>query len=340
MIHEHEKIGIELHQRPKSVGVIKRCNRDFVVREITEDGIVGLLDETRLSGSYTAPYTIFNVTKNGVPTKHAVMEVVRQLRVPPDDITYQGMKDKWAITSQLVAIRSACLPPECGFDHRDIYLRDIGTSDKPLRLGGNIGNAFCIRVRNCHQWPDLSDIHRVPNFFGMQRFGRDCNEHHVGRLLLTGDYVAAAESISFPPLRERFEQVLDESGETHRIAFLHPSMLESTRFSILQWQSYLFNRLVSHYLRKNDKLLSLFPLWRPEHRTLYKRVWEPRSQLDADFVRLAAKSERRTLVCPSNFRLRVESDDNLVFEFELPSGSYATTVLGQLYTLVETEHGG
>ena len=250
------------------------------------------------------------------------------------------MKDKWAITSQIIAIRSECLVPECSFEHQNIYLRDIGSSDRPFRLGGNIGNSFCIRVRNSHQWPDLSDIHRVPNFFGAQRFGRDCDEHHVGRLLLTGNCVAAAESISFPPLRKRFEQALDESGGMHRIAFLHPSILESTRFSILQWQSYLFNRLVSHYLRKNDELPSLFPLWRPEYRTLYKRVWEPRSHFDADFIRLAAKSERRTLVCPSNFRFKAENDNNLVFEFDLPSGSYATVVLGQLYSLVETEHGG
>lgn len=45
------------------------------------------------------------------------------------------------------------------------------------------------------------------------------------------------------------------------------------------------------------------------------------------------------MVRPGNFKF-IQEDGDAILEFELPSGSYATIVLGQMYTLVENEHGG
>jgi len=69
-------------------------------------------------------------------------------------------------------------------------------------------------------------------------------------------------------------------------------------------------------------------------------VWESAESIDKEFERMAARTQRRTMVSPRNFTFRNECDQSVVFEFELPSGSYATVVLGQLYTLVEKEYGG
>lgn len=341
MIHHRERIGIELNEQPKPRGVIKRCNRDFIVREITTKGALPLLGHTTLSRSYDKDaYVLFNMTKQGITSNDAVFEVARQLHVRVKDVTMHGMKDRWAITSQLIAIRSDVLSKERRFNHHSIYVRDIGTVSQPLRIGGNKGNRFWIRVRRCYTWPDLADVHAVPNFFGGQRFGRLGDEQHVGRLLLTGNAEEAGYRITFPPLRWRLEQALSECNGNHRQAFLHPMMQEVSKFSVLQWQSYLFNRLVSAHIQSGLHLPETFPFWCNKHSALYQGVWESAESIEKEFERMAARTQRRTMVSPRNFTFRNERDQSVVFEFELPSGSYATVVLGQLYELVEKEHGG
>ncbi len=343
MIHDLEKCGVELHDGSKICGTIKRCNRDFIVREIvgTDSTVVNLLNATHFTHFEEEPYLVFNMTKNGISSNQAVTEVARQLHVPPRDVTIQGMKDRWAITSQHIAVRSECLLPEPSFEHQSIYLQNVGVANSSFRLGGNVGNSFYIRIRNSHTWPDLDRIRRVPNFFGAQRFGRNCNEQDVGQLLLIGNYAGAAESISFPPAQKKYQDhLLGESDGAYKGTFLDPHILDSTRFSILQWQSFLFNKLLSHYIRSGITLPNTIPLWRPEHQGLYDSVWKPQEKLDSDFVKLAIKSRRRTSFVPQNLNFSVERDDNVVFQFDLPSGSYATVVLGQLYTLIEKKHGG
>ncbi len=342
MIHKRKEIGIELNETTKPRAVIKRCNRDFIVRELSKDGVLPLLkNSSPLDCSVSSSaYRLFNMTKNGVTTKGAISEVARQLKLSKKYITYHGMKDRWALTSQTIGIKSGYIARDAYFEHHAIYLKEIGTSDCPLRLGGNHGNRFWIRARRCQQWPDLTHVKTIPNFYGQQRFGRNGSDQYIGHLLLTGNVYEARQSITYPPTRQLLDHVLDECHGNDKLAFLHPAMLESTRFSILQWQSYLFNKLLSSYVHTGTQIPKRLPLWQILHQQLYSEVWGDYDTIDDDFYQLTVRSSRKTVFHPLNFRFRTSENFNQVFEFDIPSGSYATIVLGQVCSPVEVRHGG
>jgi len=331
-----EYIGIELNEEAKPKATIKRSNEDFIVCESTENGVIPVLNRTQLNGFHgKGKYTLYNLTKNGLTTHDAISEVASHLKVADRDFTYQGMKDRHAITSQLIAIESRHLGARHDFQHQRIFLQDIGNRNKPLRIGGNTGNFFRIRVLTCHKWIDLSKIKKIPNFFGQQRFGKMATEQHVGRLLLMGFCEEAASSIQFPPQIRQYGHILEECAGDHKRAFLHPKMHRSTRFSVQQWQSYLFNRLVSRYIGKEIDLPNSFALWTQGSRKTYESVWDHRGKIDTDFARFASPTVRKTIIAPQCFSYDNSDNQSVTLQFQLPSGSYATVVLGQLFELIE-----
>lgn len=274
MIHHREKIGIELVVKAKPKGVIKRINLDFIVCEMTRAfGTLPLLGTTRLDGvSRNCAFVLFNLTKQGITSHDAVCEVARQLRVSSEIISMHGMKDRWATTAQLIAVQADVFSRDLAFSHSHINLGYLGTACQPLYRGGNAGNFFRIRIRQCYEWPDFSAARTVPNFFGSQRFGKTGDEQDIGKLLLIGKAEDAWYKISYLPLRKLLEQALKQSDGDYRQAFLHPMMRETTMFAIQQWQSYLFNKLLSQHIRCSLSLPEAFPLWCRKYSSLYQSV--------------------------------------------------------------------
>lgn len=71
---------------------VKRLREDFVVREVTQ---------FPLSGGHFSTYVL---EKNGLGTPEAIQEIIKVWNLPRNQISYGGLKDRHAITSQTITI--------------------------------------------------------------------------------------------------------------------------------------------------------------------------------------------------------------------------------------------
>lgn len=201
-----EFVGIENYATFKTKGFkceYKTLYKDFIVKEIDKNGKILSLKENRISSSFSNElndrYTTFNLTKINRDTFEAVRKLSKALNVPYNSIYYSGLKDKRAISVQKISIRGNYIKELKTLKIRDIFVRNIYPSKKPVKLGSHLGNHFIITMRNLE---DINNLRQnivkslkflntfgFPNYFGLQRFGTyRPNSHKVGRLILKGDY--------------------------------------------------------------------------------------------------------------------------------------------------------
>lgn len=199
-------VGIEIYGKSKIKGIngeYKTLFKDFIVKEIDRNGKILSINEDLTSPNFSRDlkdkYTTFNLIKVNRDTFEAVRKVSKALKIPPNLIHYSGLKDKQSISVQKMSIKGDFAKELKNLKIRDIFIRNIYPSKKPVKLGSHRGNHFTITVRNLDHVKNLKqDIEKrlnfletfgFPNYFGLQRFGNyRPNSHIVGRLLLEGDY--------------------------------------------------------------------------------------------------------------------------------------------------------
>jgi len=184
-------------------GRLKQQPEDFVVEEVTADGVVLGVGGGGVSRSQAlADYTVFTLEKNNWDTMRAVKEISKRVGVSRKRFSFAGTKDKKAVSTQRVSAYRVPVEKLEKVSIRDMELRDFGFSDHPVELGDLSGNRFTITVRginldkNCLSenlaalTSELSD--GFPNFFGLQRFGitRPIT-HLVGKKIVLGDIEGA-----------------------------------------------------------------------------------------------------------------------------------------------------
>lgn len=164
------------------------------LRERPEDFLVEEIPLYQPSG--TGEHVYMLVQKRSMSTLDMVGVLAKHFGVRRHDIGFAGLKDKRAITRQVVSVR---LP---GGDVADVpMLRDdrlsvlwVDRHDNKLRRGHLRGNRFSIRVRGVafqaalHAQRELERLARdgMPNRIGPQRFGMLGNNHLIGRALVLG----------------------------------------------------------------------------------------------------------------------------------------------------------
>jgi tRNA pseudouridine13 synthase len=331
-------IGIEIDDNNRPPAYIKDSNNDFIVCEVTKKGVMPLLRESVIGdNSCSDSYKLFNLTKNGYTTQDAILEISNQFGIAKEAISYHGMKDKNALTCQLIAIPTELLTQGHSFNNRNIFLQGVGSTSAPLLKGGNEGNFFHIRLVTNDKWTDLKKINNVYNFFGHQRFGAFMDEQNIGRFLLMGLHKDAASKISFYKQKILFKKALSLCGNDYEQAFLHPTFIQSTRFAIQQWQSYLFNKLLSRYIKLGIEIPDQLPLWNTRRRKIYDSVWGYCGKINHEMIKLASGTIRKTKYSPQ--KLNFSSDNkSITLQFKIPSGCYATTVLEQLFDIKEKRY--
>lgn len=168
--------------------------------------------------SHRKNYTQFVMYKENTDTMEAVKSIARCLRYKLKLLTYAGVKDKRAKTSQLVT--GYRIEPEklasLNSKLRNVKLGNFTYVEDALKLGDLGGNRFRVAIRKVTA--SVEDIKRCVtslsedgfiNYFGMQRFGTtEVPTHHIGRALLLGQWQKAIELILKP--RERDEPNLAE----------------------------------------------------------------------------------------------------------------------------------
>jgi tRNA pseudouridine13 synthase len=148
------------------------------------------------------------VEKRGMSTLEMVHVLARHFGVRRRDVGYAGLKDKKAITRQIVSIWA----PGRSIDdfpmlrHERIAVLWADRHANKLRPGHLKGNRFSIRVRGV-PFHGAVTAQRVlerlardglPNRIGEQRFGFLANNHLIGRAIILGRWSDAADLLLGP----------------------------------------------------------------------------------------------------------------------------------------------
>ncbi len=206
--HPIEKvIGIDYYctQIPGIGGKLRTKIEDFIVEEIGINGEILKLQQMSARNIKDVPQNLstYNLVleKYNLETFYAIHQIATQLRTPYRNIGFAGLKDKRALTSQLISISGVKLPQLLKIERPNIYLNRIRPG-KVIKLGFLNGNHFQITIRNCEgsyneiatKIDQITKIVStfVPNYYGPQRFGalRPIS-HKLGRALLVDDYESA-----------------------------------------------------------------------------------------------------------------------------------------------------
>lgn len=146
--------------------------------------------------------------KRNLATMDAIAVIARHFGVKKSAVGYAGLKDKRAITRQVVSIHAPGRKPEDFplLEHPAINILWADLHVNKLRVGHLQGNRFSIRIRNvepsavtrARKILDRLAKTGVPNRFGEQRFGYLGNNHLVARDMIAGDFQAAVEDLLGP----------------------------------------------------------------------------------------------------------------------------------------------
>ena len=321
---------------PVASGLIRQKPEDFRVAETLS---------FELSGAGDHIYLLLE--KTGANTDWVATQLANLSGLKSVDIGYAGLKDRHAVTRQWFSLHMPNQPePDWSALPDSIRLLSKTRHEKKLKTGAIKQNNFelCIRNLQCDKTllNDRLEIIResgVPNYFGIQRFGR--NNANVSRFIALkgnkkrikrqqrGLLISAARSYLFNHILSQrvdmnnWNQIID--GDV--------LMLDGTRSVFIpdDIDSVLQTRL-SH--------LDIHPctvLWgggRELTRGLAARLIEDvidqypliTQALEKVGATLAHRAMR---VNVKNFSWQID-DDQLMLAFSLMSGAYATSVLNEI----------
>lgn len=326
-----------VHGKPASKADLRTHNSDFVVQEILPFGPTG-----------EGEHHLLHIRKDGLNTADVAKILSGFAHVHPKEVTYAGQKDKNAVTEQWFGVRipGKETPDWASLNSEELTILSSHRHSKKLRIGALAGNRFSLTLRNVTDMEDvlarlaLIKETGVPNYFGEQRFGHDGKNLMFGRHMFSGKKVKDRKKRSMYLSAVRsylFNCVTSARLAEHGLAKLDGDcvLLAGSRsyFVAEKWDEALLTRL-----DKKDIQLSA-PMWGrgsllPEGEAA---VFE--SQVLADFEQdrdglehAGLDQERRPLLLePQHLTYQQEGEDVIVLKFALPSGSFATSVLRELF---------
>jgi tRNA pseudouridine13 synthase len=256
-------------------------------------------------------HVYLHVRKVGANTDWAARRIAGHASVRARDVGYAGRKDRHGIATQWFScwLPGRLAPDFSKLNAEGLAVLRVRRHERKLRRGMHAGNRFRIRIRDLAATGDRdsaeADLHRrveriqrdgFPNYFGEQRFGNQGNNLRHADDLMRGRAVS----------------------ERKRDLYLSAA------------RSYLFNRDLSRRVAAGD--------WRDECGWLFGTSRTPlpvaREASLADWYagleRVGVKAQKRPrAIVPGHLEYEIQ-DGDLSLAFELPAGSYATSLLREL----------
>ncbi len=321
--------------KPAAHGMIKLQPEDFQVTEV-------LGFEPDGAGEHLFLY----IEKRGLNTQELVNTIARQLSIKAANIAYSGLKDRHAVTRQWLSVwHPAKINTDLLKSDQFRVLKSARHHSK-LKRGSHRANHFQITVNQLSHIDEVeAAIERVrrqgvPNYFGLQRFGRDGRNIDKAAAMFSGNkrvdrhqrglYLSAVRSFLFNQvLSERVEQ-----GSWNRA-------LEGEVLTLAGSQSFFHAPTVDAVLLQRLAEFDVHPsspMWgKGEFKTtaaaheLESAVVEQYPALLAGLLEFGLRQQRRAnrLVAEGLVFERL-AEDRLRLEFSLTRGSFATVVLREL----------
>lgn len=144
---------------------IKQSPDDFRVEELTD-----------VRPGDRGDFAIYRLDKTGWNTPDVLAAVRRIWKIDWQRMSYGGLKDRHAVTTQFVSIERG---PMTNLEQKGWSLTYLGRDFEPYTSAAIRANRFRVVVRNLHPWQigraeaaaaDIAQV-GVPNYFDDQRFG-------------------------------------------------------------------------------------------------------------------------------------------------------------------------
>lgn len=325
---------------PGSGGRVKASPEDFRVDELPAYAPQG-----------AGPHLYLRVEKRDRTTRDVIRALAAALGVPDRDVGYAGLKDRAAVTTQWLSFPTPRDPDPAVLAGDGYRVLEASRHGNKLRAGHLRGNRFAVAVRGgdlarARACAEALSARGLANFFGAQRFGAEGRNAELGRALLLGRGDPEVRRAA----RDRFLRRLVLSAWQSRVfnAWLAERLADG-----------LFaTALAGDVLKKLDtgglftcedpavdgprvaafEVSPAGPMFghklRPaagEALAREERLLAAEGVGAADLLRGGGETEgtRRAARLPVALELS-PLEDGYLAAFELPRGSYATVVLGEL----------
>lgn len=333
---------------------IKAEPDDFVVDEICDISLSG-----------EGEHCWCQLRKRSMNTEWLARKIAEYCAVKPQAVSYAGLKDRHAVTSQWFSVHLPGKPApdwaefvrhfnsDLAAQGESIELLDHKRHNRKLQRGALQANRFSIRLSELNRSDQdaLSQLQQrcrdiavsgVPNYFGEQRFGHDRMNVQRARDMLSGKnrrtprhkrsiYLSAARSWIF----NRVLTARVEAGSWDKALPGDVFMLEGSNACFADDASeQIPARLVQADIHpaivlwgENESMV------KADARALEMLVLAQEQVLRDGLCAARVKASRRAArLLPGNLECHIESEQ-AVIEFVLPAGAYATVVLDEIITV-------
>lgn len=347
--HYPHKAWLKQHPDLPCSGLFKQRASDFVVRE--ELGF-----ELHGSGEHLCLW----IEKIGQNTATVAEALAKFAGIKLRDVSYAGKKDKDAYGYQWFSLYLPHRPelPWTQFNLPGVTINKQVWHNKKLRLGCAKGNHFTVRLRSC-QHIDLMVARLalirqqgVPNYYGQQRFGqaRYKDSSHQWQWALDGNLQMAQHLLAGETIRHRGKRQMAISAlrswcfntalslRAQHVGWHHP--LAGDALMLAGSNSYfcadVIDATVTERLQERDLYLSVPLLGKGKlgsaasANNFEMQFCQHYQALHDVLQRLGLSMERRAMqLFPENIHSKINGDD-VVIQFSLPRGCFATSVLREL----------
>lgn len=335
---------------PASNAIFKQSPEDFCVFEVLG-----------FSPDGEGEHAFLQIQKRNLNTQDLVDKIMSLAKVKQVDVGFSGMKDKLALTTQWISVNlQGLIEPDWSLlESEDITCLTVTRHKRKLKRGTHQANEFRIVLREIDGAFDdiesrLCMIQKqgVPNYFGVQRFGRNGANIVQAEKMLRGIIKVksrAKRGIYLSALRSMlFNQVLSqrvEQGTWNKALPGELLVLDGTH----SYFQYLDDELVDQRVIHGDVHPS-GPLWGKVGNQkfdfsvaffdLETSILKQYSQWCEGLEQAGLSYDRRALRLPvTGLEWNKLADDCLELRFSLPTGCFATAVLREVVNFKPLDSG-
>jgi tRNA pseudouridine13 synthase len=322
---------------PSGNGKIRSLPEDFIVKE-----------NLSFEPSGAGEHAFLLIEKKGENTEYVARQLARFANVRQRDVSYAGLKDRYAITTQWFSVwlPGKVDPDWAQLESDSVKVLQANRHARKLKRGVLSGNSFKLTVRDWQgnqektiQQLELIKANGIANYFGSQRFGNEGQNVSKALAMFEGAkvgreqrsiYLSAARSYLFNLiLAERVTKAnwnQPIAGDTYQFDLSHSC------FQSEQADAEIIRRLAAKEIHPTGAL------WgrgnadvSAEALAIEQAVIDNHQLLVQGLIANAVDRDRRALrVNVQDLQWRFVDGETLELDFALPAGSYATSVLREI----------
>ncbi len=335
-----------LHGGPLGRAGFKTQPEDFIVEELLG-----------FEPSGEGEHCLLWVEKRNLESNAAAARLADALGLRRRLVSHCGLKDRHAVTRQWFSLHMPGQPspePEA-LESEGLRVLSVTRNTRKLRRGIHQGNRFTIRLRQPdfsaaaaeERWGLISTM-GAPNFFGSQRFGNEGRNVEKALAMFRGEFTPADRLLRGLLLSSVRSQLFNAVVAERMARGIWDRALPGEVYGFPDNGTILLvgNQRGDEARRFAEGSLELTaPLWgggelhsADEVRALEAEVMARFPELTAGLESAGLRQERRVMrLRPLNPTFAVLDGGDLQLSFDLPRGTYATTLLSELTVLEERE---